>query len=38
MDTARDGQLTQRYRCPSCGKRYVVAETESESEMSAVWG
>jgi len=26
MDTARDWQLTRRYRCPSCGKRYVVAD------------
>jgi transposase-like protein len=38
MDTARDGQLTQRYRCTSCGKRYVVADMEAESEVSAVWG
>ena len=26
MDTLRDWQLTRRYRCPSCGKRYIVAE------------
>ncbi len=26
METPKDWVLTRRYGCPSCGKRYVVAE------------
>jgi len=26
MHTTQDWQLIKRYRCPSCGKRYAVAD------------
>jgi hypothetical protein len=26
MDTAKDWELTMRYRCPKCGKSYAVVE------------
>jgi len=26
MHTPQDWQLTRRYRCPNCGKRYAVVE------------
>jgi transcription elongation factor Elf1 len=30
LDIPRDWQLTRRFKCPTCGKRYAVVEWKSE--------
>jgi hypothetical protein len=35
MDVSQDWQLIIRYRCPQCGKRYVVAEWKENPKCRA---